>query len=170
MARPAFAAHELSSDVVQDGQPACLDFLCDVVDWHPIVVACNACNPERFLGLHTQIMPRLEGWESRFAAALDQARTRPFDAREWNCALFARACVQAITGREIPARLSRNLESTVDTHFPRIERALARPGDVVLAEIPHKTLGVCTGRYATFLGVSGLYSIPMSEVLICWKV
>jgi hypothetical protein len=119
---------------------------------------------------HLGIMPRPDGWESRFAAVLEQARTRPFDAREWNCALFARACVQAITGREIPARLSRNLESTVDTHFPRIERALARPGYVVLAEVPHKTLGVCTGRSATFLGASGLYSIPMSEVLICWKV
>lgn len=119
---------------------------------------------------HLGIMPRPDGWESRFTAVLEQAQHRPFNAREWNCALFAAACVEAILCRPMPRRLARNLESTVDAHFPRIERALAGPGDVVLAHVPHKTLGVCTGRSATFLGGSGLYSIPMSEVSLAWKV
>jgi len=113
---------------------------------------------------------RLPGWESRLAVVLDEARTREFDAGTWNCALFARACVQAITGRELPTELSGTLVETADTYFPRIRRSLARPGDVVLASLPEPTLGVCTGRYAAFLGKSGLHTIPLSEVVICWRV
>jgi Domain of unknown function (DUF6950) len=113
---------------------------------------------------------RLPDWESRFAAVLQEAIGRAYHPVEWNCALFTRACVEAITGLDLPRELRGSLIETVDCLFPRIRRSLARPGDVVLASIPAATLGVCTGRYAAFLGESGLQSIPMSEVSLAWRV
>ena len=113
---------------------------------------------------------RPEGWESRFAAVLKEAGSREFDAQTWNCALFVKACVEAILCRPMPSRLSRTLERTVDAHFPRITPSLARRGDVVLAQIPHRTLGVCVGAKAAFVGKSGLVTEPMNRVLIAWSV
>ena len=113
---------------------------------------------------------RPDGWESRFAAVLKEASQREFDARTWNCALFVKACVEAILCRPMPSRLSRTLERTVDQHFPRITASQARRGDVVLAELPQRTLGVCVGSTAAFVGPDGLTEIPMSQVLIAWRV
>jgi hypothetical protein len=111
-----------------------------------------------------------DGWESRFAAVLKEASTRQFDARTWNCALFVKVCVEAILCRPMPSRLSRTLERTVDACFPRTERAQARRGDVVLAHLPKPTLGVCMGPAAAFVGPDGLTEVPMSRVVIAWRV
>jgi hypothetical protein len=113
---------------------------------------------------------RPEGWEERFAAVLREASRREFDVNTWNCGLFVKACVEAILCRPMPSRLSRTMERTVDRHFSRTERAQARRGDVVLAHLPGPTLGVCTGATAAFVDASGLTEIPMSRVLIAWKV
>lgn len=100
---------------------------------------------------------------------LREASRREFDPQTWNCALFVRACAEALTGRPIPKKLYRTLERTVDAYFQRIERTQARRGDIVLAEIPQRTLGVCTGARAAFVSPSGLTEIPMSHVLIVWR-
>jgi hypothetical protein len=110
------------------------------------------------------------GWEERLAAVLKEASQRQFDPQTWNCALFARACAEAVSGRSLPTRLSRTLEHTVDRLFPRIERSQALRGDVVLADQPKPSLGVCTGSQAAFVGPEGLIEIPMSRVLIAWRV
>jgi hypothetical protein len=59
----------------------------------------------------------------------------------------------------------------VDELFQRHSYALAaRRGDVVLANVPHPTLGVCVGAQAVFLMESGLMSKPLSEIAIAWRV
>ena len=113
---------------------------------------------------------RPDGWEARFAAVLRDASRREFHARDWNCAEFARQCAEAITCRPIPRRLSRTLKRTVDAYFPRIGVRQASRGDVVLANLPNPTLGVCAGSVAAFVSPAGLTEIPMSQVLIAWRV
>jgi hypothetical protein len=113
---------------------------------------------------------RRDGWEARLEDVLRDAVARTFDARRWNCALFALACAEAVRGVPIPYRWLGCLEATVDAVLLRVERRTARRGDVVLAHVPQPSLGVCTGAVATFAGLSGLVEIPMRQVLICWRV
>jgi hypothetical protein len=114
---------------------------------------------------------RPEGWEARLSAVLREASVREFNPQTWNCALFARACAEAVSGRELPTRLSRTLETTVDRLFPRHpDPRLARRGDVVLAYLDVKTLGVCVGPEVAFVTTKGLHMTPRSTIHIAWRV
>jgi hypothetical protein len=113
---------------------------------------------------------RVEGWESRLAEALRDARPREFDPKAWNCALFCRACVEAITSHALPRRLSGTLEETVDALFPRVRPSLAQRGDVVLMNVPQPSLGIAYGRKAAFVTASGLTYYPMRKARIAWSV
>ena len=44
-------------------------------------------------------------WVARLAALLREAEARAFDARHWNCALFALAAVEAVTGHRPRVRV-----------------------------------------------------------------
>lgn len=114
---------------------------------------------------------RPPGWESRLAAVLKDAGERAYDPRRWNCARFAHRCAEAVSLRSIPfAFVGGSLEASADAVLPRVEPRQARRGDVVLAQVPHDTLGVCAGRVAVFLGRNGLERYPMTAVRAAWSV
>jgi hypothetical protein len=113
---------------------------------------------------------RVEAWESRLAEALRDARSMEFDTRRWNCALFARHCVMAVTGRDVPVRWLGSLSATADAVLPRVDVRRAQRGDVVLAHTPEPSLGVCVGRKAAFVTASGLTYYPMRKARIAWSV
>jgi hypothetical protein len=47
---------------------------------------------------------------------------------------------------------------------------MARRGDLVLADVPEPSLGVCNGVRAVFVGSSGFISEPMRRALLAWRV
>ncbi|WP_027286218.1 DUF6950 family protein [Rubritepida flocculans] len=110
-------------------------------------------------------------WIARLAALLREAETRTFDARHWNCAIFAIAAVEAVTGQYPHVRVLPDLAASADSAgFPRVAPAFARCGDVVLAPDPAR-LGVVldTGRVA-FVGPRGLLSAALTECAIAWRI
>lgn len=114
---------------------------------------------------------RPPGWEARLAAVLREAATRPYDARRWNCARFAHRAAEAVSLRSIPfAYVGGSLAASADAVLSRVEPPQAQRGDVVLADVPEPSLGVCAGRVAVFLGRRGLECFPMSRVRAAWVV
>lgn len=116
---------------------------------------------------------RSEGWESRLNAVLDDARSKDFHVRQWNCARFAQACAEAVRGEAIPDAWHGSLEATADAVLPRVKPRMAQRGDVVLAHTPEPSLGVYVGgirRQAAFVTASGLTFYPMRRVRIVWSV
>lgn len=109
-------------------------------------------------------------WEARLVQVLRQASRKRFDAREWNCARFAHACACAVSGRELPFHYVGGLEASVDAVLPRIEPLRARRGDIVLADVPQASLGVCVGAAAAFASLNGLLTRPLSSVHAAWSV
>lgn len=128
---------------------------------------------------------RLPDWERRLSDFLAQ----PF-AFEWgtmDCALFACAAVEALTGThpypEFPgtysdrigaARALRKLgkgtlEATFGQKFEEVPPAFARRGDVVMAEMG--AMGVCVGAAAMFLAEEGgLIRLPRATFTHAWRI
>lgn len=113
---------------------------------------------------------RLPDWQTRLTEAIREAQRIPFDARSHNCVLFAARCVEAITGAPVPRRWKGSLEPTVDALLPRVKPSMAARGDVVLADVPEPSLGVCIGRKAAFVSPTGLIFEPMRKARIAWSV
>lgn len=113
---------------------------------------------------------RPDGWETHLNSVLAAATVRRYAAKEWNCARFAHACAEAVSGRTLPFRRRGTLEESVDAVLPRSEPRQARRGDVVLAEVPEPSLGVCLGRKAAFVTARGLLTVPMRSVRVAWSV
>lgn len=113
---------------------------------------------------------RPAGWELRLSAVLREASMREFDPRHWNCARFVHACAQAVRGAELPFEWKGSLEQSADAVLERTEVKQALRGDVLLADVPHPTLGVCVGARAVFLAANGLQSVPRSTARVAWAV
>ena len=116
-------------------------------------------------------MARRPNWPARLAALLAEAEARPFDARHWNCACFALAAVEAVTGQTPSCRVLSDLEASADSAgFPRIPPLMARAGDVALAPAPER-LGVVldAGRVA-FVGPRGLIRAPLTDCTAAWRI
>lgn len=107
----------------------------------------------------------------RLAALLSAAEARPFDARHWNCASFALAAVEAVTGTRPQVKIHPSLEASADSAcFPRIAPAYARAGDIVLAgDTPRLGVVVEAGR-AAFVGTHGLTTAALTECSIAWRI
>ncbi len=116
-------------------------------------------------------MTRRPDWPGRLAALLSAAETRPFDARRWNCARFALAAVEAVTGERPRVRVRPSLEASADSAgVPRIPPAFARAGDVVLAGDPARLGVVVDGGRAAFVGPRGLLRQPLTTCATAWRV
>ena len=110
-------------------------------------------------------------WVVRLAALLRAAEGRAFDARHWNCALFALAAVEAVTGERPAVRVLPDLAASADSAgFPRVAPLRAGMGDIVLAPGPDR-LGVVldAGRVA-FVGPRGLVRAPLTLCTIAWRI
>jgi hypothetical protein len=128
---------------------------------------------------------RLPDWERRLNAFLAQ----PF-VFEWgamDCALFACAAVEALTGahpypeflgvysdRIGAARALRELgkgtlEATFGQKFAEVPPGFARRGDVVMAT--DGAMGVCVGASAVFLAEEGgLIRLPRATFTHAWRI
>ena len=117
-------------------------------------------------------MTRRPDWPVRLAALLSAAETRPFDPRRWNCARFALAAVEAVTGTRPAVRVLPSLEASAESAgFPRIPSAFARAGDVVLANAAEPRLGVVVdGGLAAFVGPRGLIRQPLTTCTTAWRI
>ena len=114
---------------------------------------------------------RRADWAIRLAAVLSAAEARAFDARQWNCASFALAAVEAVTGHQPSVRVLPCLAASADSAgFPRIAPAYARPGEIVLAgDAPRLGVVVEAGR-AAFVGPRGLTTAAITECSIAWRI
>lgn len=115
-------------------------------------------------------MSRAPGWEARFVAALREASQRPYHAREWNCAKFVHTCAEALRAAPLAYAWKGSLEASVDAVLARVPIEYAQRGDVVLAPVPHPTLGLCLGAQCAFVGRTGLYTVRTSVAAIAWSV
>ena len=114
---------------------------------------------------------RRTDWAVRLAALLSAAEARPFDARQWNCASFALAAVEAVTGNKPSVKVLPSLAASADSAgFPRIAPAYARAGDIVLAGDPPRLGVVVEAGRAAFVGPRGLTHAPLIECSIAWRI
>jgi len=132
---------------------------------------------------------RLEGWETRLALVVEEARHAPYALGTHDCFRLACRAVEALTGvdrwpefagyttkREALALLARHGSSFEDAfdHLAgeRIEARLARRGDLVCVQTDdgEKHLGVVTGREAAFLAPQGLIWVPLAACRCGWRV
>lgn len=130
------------------------------------------------------VSARLPDWEARLSAFLAANHDRPFAWGSWDCALFACAAVEAMTGehpfpafpgaydtREGAAAALRRLGKgtlvrTWETRFPARAPGFARRGDIVMVA---DAMGVCMGGTALFIGeehLTGAIGIPPREGLV----
>ena len=117
------------------------------------------------------VQQRRADWAVRLAALLAAAEARPFDARHWNCASFALAAVEAVTGNKPSVKVLPCLAASADSAgFPRIAPAYARPGDIVLAGDPPRLGVVVEAGRAVFVGPKGLTHAPLTECSIAWRI
>jgi hypothetical protein len=114
---------------------------------------------------------RRTDWALRLAALLSATETRAFDARHWNCASFALAAVEAVTGSKPSVKVLPSLESSADSAgFPRIAPAFAQPGDIVLASDPPRLGVVVEAGRAVFVGPKGLTHAPLTSCITAWRI
>ncbi|MFO0498076.1 MAG: DUF6950 family protein [Betaproteobacteria bacterium] len=114
---------------------------------------------------------RRGNWAVRLAALLAAAEARPFHARHWNCATFALAAVEAVTGNRPSVRVLPCLAASADSAgFPRIAPAFARPGDIVLAGGPPRLGVVVEAGRAAFVGPRGLTTAATTDCSIAWRI
>ena len=107
----------------------------------------------------------------RLAAVLSAAEARAFDARHWNCATFALAAVEAVTGHQPNVRMLPCLAASADSAgFPRVAPAFARPGDIVLAGDPPRLGVVVEAGRAVFVGPRGLTTAAITECNTAWRI
>lgn len=129
---------------------------------------------------------RVDGWESRLAGYLEQARHQPFAWGENDCALWSARWVRTATGRDFlpdwrgrystrlgAVRLMKRrgydgVEDIADAVLPPVPPQFARRGDLVLH--PQGALGICAGRLAYFLGEAGPTALETAACPAAWKV
>lgn len=110
---------------------------------------------------------RLSNWEAALSAYLEANRAASLDWEAMDCGKFAAGAVNAMTGQNfLPGEyktergalrvLKRDgfdtLADFMDAKFSAVPNALARRGDIVMAD---GCLGVCVGGDALFLPLEG---------------
>lgn len=128
---------------------------------------------------------RLSDWEDRLADYLIGIRDMPHTYGSHDCALHGANSVLAMTGDDFgapfrgryhtelgAARALRKygagtLDATFSAHFEDVLPALARRGDIVLAQ---GSIGVCIGGEAIFAGNDGSERIGRAAWTRAWRV
>lgn len=133
---------------------------------------------------------RLEGWEHRLHAIIEDARARPYVLGEHDCFRVACRVIESLTGRDLwPAhygyRTKREALAALGGHgstfeaafdavlgLPRIEVKQAGRGDIcALADaVGEKHLTVVVDHRVALLAADGLQFIPKSGCHAAWRV
>jgi hypothetical protein len=132
------------------------------------------------------VLARLEGWEQRLAAFIEQRRERPFEWAGNCCVSFAIDAVEIVTGRRLwnvtwstateAARLmagAGGLEaattSVLGPSAPKWQHV--RRGDIALVETAgRQSLAICTGQSLAAPGVHRLEHLPLNAALAVWLI
>jgi len=133
---------------------------------------------------------RLEGWEKRLFAVIDEARAKPYALGEHDCFRVACKTVEALTGvdrwpefagyktrREAMRKLAKHgatFEAAGDWFFggESVEVRFARRGDICCVQSVdgEKHLGVCLGAEVVLLAPEGLIATPLPSCRCAWRV
>lgn len=134
-------------------------------------------------------MSRTPHWEQRLAAAILEARIRPFVWGRHDCATWAFDLRRDLMGGPDHADLWRG-RYTTPVGATRVMRKLgwssleeggrallglpletvllAQRGDLVLGGAP-EAFGVCLGGQVVFIGPDGLTDLPLSACHLAWR-
>jgi len=136
-------------------------------------------------------MRRLPNWRGRFREAIRAAQSRPFGWGSHDCALWADAVVEALTGQSLRPlfpgdydtlagglRILRDAgyadhEALVADRFPEITVARAMLGDLAVVDSDGAPALVAFGGPRMVLGVSptvGLQAAPVTAVRRAFRV
>jgi hypothetical protein len=132
---------------------------------------------------------RLPDWEVRLSAYIASVADRPHAYGQHDCFLHCMAAAEAVTGIDHAApfrdRYSNAAEGAallrddgagtllrfIDARFPRKPIGMAGRGDIVMVG---KTIGVCVGAQALFVGVDdgreGMVDMPRGTWAKAWAV
>lgn len=135
---------------------------------------------------------RLEGWESRLDAIIEDARRKPYELGEHDCFRVACRVLAALTGVDrwpefagyktkkqslaIIARYGSSFEKAFDwfcgNPSPSVDVKFARRGDLCCVETAdgEKHLGICLGRDTALLAPEGLIYIATLNCRCAWRV
>ena len=134
---------------------------------------------------------RLQGWEARLSAVIDEARVTPYQLGSYDCLRLACAAVAALTGVDrwpefagtyrcrrsallAIARRGASFEVFIDmlVDHGRVDAAYARRGDLacVQTEDGDMHLGVVLGAEIALLGEGGLRLEPLHVARCLWRV
>lgn len=135
---------------------------------------------------------RLDGWESRLAAAIDAAQGKPYVLGTNDCLRLACASVEALTGIDYWPRFAgykthRQALVTIARIAPTLGEAVtatlgvapastlsAQRGDIVLFrdEAGQDHLGVCVGREVVLMACEGTITTCINDArLLCsWRI
>ena len=134
-------------------------------------------------------LTRIPHWEQLFAAAVMEARTRPFAWGSHDCATWAFDLRRDLTGGPDHAALWRGQYRTPGgcqrvlrrlgwksleegghalLGEPLADPRLAQRGDLVLGGEP-EAFGVCIGARAGFVSPEGIVTIPLSSCRLAWR-
>jgi hypothetical protein len=127
-------------------------------------------------------MTRRTDWRARLTAELRNWKDRPFEYGRADCALFAAACVKAMTGTDL-ARGLRGYRTEAEglrkvrakgfaSHVAVFEASLKptdrpRAGDVAIVEIDRReATGIVQGRGVYLMSINrGLVLVPRSWIV-----
>lgn len=139
-------------------------------------------------------MTRRQDWQRRLEELLTAAEGRAFAWGSWDCAVFAAAVVEAVTGRNpfpwslgtysdvkgarrfLRAGKWKSLEIAIEAVVGnrRATPLLAQRGDLVITAGPElgAAAGVVdlSGEWLVCLSPSGLCRLPLSSALAAWSV
>ncbi|PYE80809.1 DUF6950 family protein [Pseudoroseicyclus aestuarii] len=130
-------------------------------------------------------MERLTDWRPRLAAMIEDARQRPFAYGRWDCALFAAAAIEAMTGTDLArgfrgyrsraaglrAARAKGFEDHVGRFadvLPEIAPVVAGAGD--LAVLENTALGIVQGRLIYVPGADGLAMADRATMTRAFRV
>lgn len=132
-------------------------------------------------------MSKLLDWETRLAALVTQAHSRPFAWGEHDCCLWAADCVLAQTGTD-PADGLRGTYADARAAAALVERLggmaeigarggaeiaplMATHGDIGLAEhAGRELLALSNGDHWLVVGTDGLLYLPVTAASRAWRV
>jgi hypothetical protein len=128
---------------------------------------------------------RLSDWEQRLSDYLLSKRREPFEYGKHDCAHFVAGAVEAITGENPMAEITKdykseigslrvlkelgfdNVEQFTDSKFTSTLIGFAQTGDIALHD---GSLGIVIGGKAVFVGEMGYTFIDRSEWSNAWEV
>ena len=129
---------------------------------------------------------RVDGWDDALQAVLDRFAHMPFEYGKADCALFAAAIVEALTGHDFYAPFRGRYRSAAGSvralrlygagDLPKtltaalgepVHPAFAERGDIVMMA---GNAGVCVGLKSLFIGDAGLVAFATADAGLAWKV